>query len=138
MPSRADFSSINELWLFQGTKDQRTYKAEFVGIKTREELVRDYGYPAKGKVHGDKYLLFKTEFKYIHKLDVPEDAERVIVRTKDFATSPKVRKQLKAYLESSDRNDPDLAKLVDNGSFERFSRDDLLPAAQALADRLPV
>jgi hypothetical protein len=30
--------------------------------------------------------------------------------TKDFATAPKVRKQLKAYLESPDRNDPDLAK----------------------------
>ena len=104
------FSSINELWLFQGTKDQRTYKAEFVGIKTREELIRDYGYPAKGKAHGERYLLFKTEFKYQHKLDNPLDCERVIVRTADFAKrSPKIAKQLKAYLESSDRNDPDLA-----------------------------
>ena len=103
-------AKINELWLFRGTSAQRNYRAEFVGIKTREELIRDYGYPAKGKAHGDKYLLFKTEFKYIHKLDVPEEAARVIVRTKDFATSPKVRKQLKAYLESPDRHDPDLAK----------------------------
>ena len=109
-PLPADMSKVNELWLFKGTKDEKRYRAEFVGIKTREELIRDYGYPAKGKAHGDKYLLFKTEFKYIHKLDVPEDAERVIVRTKDFATSPKVRKQLKAYLESPDRHDPDLAK----------------------------
>ena len=104
------FSKINELWLFKGTKEQRNYKAEFVGIKTREELIRDYGYPAEGKAHGDRYLLFKTEFMYRHKGDIPEDAERVIVRASDFATAPKVRKQLKAYLESPDRNDPDLAK----------------------------
>ena len=106
----ADAAKITELWLFKGTKEQKNYKAEFVGVKTREELVRDYGYPAKGKAHGDKYLLFKTEFKYQHKGDVPEDAERVIIRTADFATAPKVRKQLKAYLESPDRHDPDLAK----------------------------
>ncbi len=103
-------AKITELWLFNGKKDQINYKAEFVGVKTRDELVRDYGYPAKGKAHGDRYLLFKTDFMYQHKGDVPEDAERVIVRTADFATAPKVRKQLKAYLESPDRNDPDLAK----------------------------
>ena len=105
-----DAAMITELWLFNGNKDQRTYKAEFVGIKTRAELIRDYGYPAKGRAHGEKYLLFKTDFKYIYKLDVPEDAERVIIRTADFATAPKVRKQLKAYLESPDRRDPGLAK----------------------------
>ena len=43
--SSADYSCINELWLFKGTRDERRYKAEFVGIKTREELIRDYGYP---------------------------------------------------------------------------------------------
>ena len=104
------FSKINELWLFKGTKNERRYKAEFVGVKTRQELIDGYGYPAKGKAHGEKYLLFKTEYKYRHKGDVPEEAERVIVRVKDFAASPKVRKQLKAYLESPDRADPDLAK----------------------------
>ncbi len=105
-----DFSHINELWLFNGTKDQKTFKAEFVGIKTRKELIRDYGYPAKGKAHGERYLLFKTEFMYQHKLTPPKEAERVVVRTADFARSPKVRSQLKAYLESPDRNNPDLAK----------------------------
>ncbi len=105
-----DASSITELWLFKGTEALKTYRADFVGIKTRQELVRDYGYPAKGKAHSDKYLLFKTEFKYQHKLDNPLDADRVIIRTADFTTSPKVRKQLKAYLESPDRKDPDLAK----------------------------
>lgn len=108
--AEADAASIAELWLFKGTKEQKTYKAEFVGVKTREELVRDYGYSAKGRAHGEKYLLFKTKLKYQHKLTPPEDAARVIVRTADFATAPKVRKQLKAYLESPDRADPDLAK----------------------------
>ena len=107
----ADAAKITELWLFKGTKEERRYKAEFVGVKTREELIRDYGYPAKGKAHGEKYLLFKTLYKYRHKADIPEDAERVIIRAADFAKrSPKVAKQLKAYLESPDRNDPDLAK----------------------------
>lgn len=27
-----DFSQINELWLFKGTKEQKMYKAEFVGF----------------------------------------------------------------------------------------------------------
>lgn len=105
-----DAAKITELWLFNGTKEQRNYTAAFVGVKTRQELIDDYGYPAKGKAHGDKYLLFKTEFKYRHKGDIPDDAARVIVRTADFATAPKVRKQLKAYLESPDRHDPNLAK----------------------------
>ena len=104
------FQRINELWLFKGTKEERRYKAEFVGIKTRQELIDGYGYPAKGKAHGERYLLFKTQFMYRHKADVPEDAGHVVIRTKDFARSPKIRKQLKAYLESPDRNDPDLAK----------------------------
>ena len=108
--AEADAAKITELWLFKGTKEQRTYKAEFVGVKTRQELIDGYGYPAKGKAHGEKYLLFKTAFKYRHKNDIPEDAERVIIRAADFATAPKVRKQLKAYLESPDRNDLDLAK----------------------------
>ena len=109
--TNADAANITELWLFKGTKNERCYKAEFVGVKTRQELIDDYGYPAKGKAHGEKYLLFKTAFKYRHKADVPEDVERVIVRAADFARrSPNVAKQIKAYLESSYRNDPDLAK----------------------------
>lgn len=108
--SADDAAKITELWLFNGKKAQRTYKAEFVGVKTRQELIDGYGYPAKGKAHSEKYLLFKTELKYQHKLEIPGDCDKVIIRTADFATSPKVRKQLKAYLESPDRTDPDLAK----------------------------
>ena len=110
--SEVDAAKVNELWLFNGTKAQKNYKAVFVGIKTRKELVEQYGYPAKGKAHGDKYLLFKTEFKYRFLAMPPDEADCVIVRTADFTTSPKVRKQLKAYLDSSDRNDPDLAKML--------------------------
>ena len=108
--SSEDAARITELWLFKGKENQRNYKAKFVGIKTRQELMDDYGYSAKGTAYGDKCLLFKTEFKCQHKSDVPEDAGRVIIRTADFATAPKVRKQLKSYLESSDRKDPDLAR----------------------------
>ena len=108
-PLPADLSRINELWLFQGTSGQKKYKAEFVGVKTREELVRDYGYPARGKAHGERYLLFKTEFKYTFRSQPPEDAEQVIIRLSDFKTAKGYYKQLKAYLESPERNDPDLA-----------------------------
>ena len=59
--TESDAAKITELWLFKGTKDERRYKAEFVGVKTRQELIDGYGYPAKGKAHGEKYLLFKTE-----------------------------------------------------------------------------
>ncbi len=110
--SEADAAKVNELWLFKGTKAQKNYKAEFVGIKTRNELVEQYGYPVKGKAHGDKYLLFRTAFMYQFAVMPPEKTEHVIIRTADFATAPKVRKQLKEYLESPDRNDPDLAKLL--------------------------
>lgn len=108
--AESNAASITELWLFKGTKDEKRFKAEFVGIKTRQELVDGYGYPAKGKAHGEKYFLFKTEFRYRHKGEVPEDAGRVFIRPADFATAPKVRQQLKAYLESPDRHDPNLAK----------------------------
>lgn len=104
-----DAAKITELWLFNGTKERKDFGAEFVGIKTRQELVDGYGYPARGRAHGDRYLLFKTTLKYGNG-GVPDEAERVIIRTADFATAPKVRSQLKAYLESPDRADPVLAK----------------------------
>ncbi|MBQ7178341.1 MAG: DNA cytosine methyltransferase [Victivallales bacterium] len=108
----ADVAKINELWLFKGMVAQKTYNAEFVGIKTRTELINSYGYPARGKAHGDKYLLFRTTFKYLFNENLTNEAEKVIIRTADFTTSPVVRKQLKAYLESTDRNNPALAQLL--------------------------
>ena len=108
----ADVAKINELWLFKGMADQKTYKAEFVGIKTRAELKKHYGYPARGKAHGDRYLLFRTKFKYLFRASAMGTADKVIIRTADFATSPKVRKQLRAYLESADRNNPSFAQLL--------------------------
>ena len=32
--TEADAAKITELWLFKGTKDERRYKAEFVGVKS--------------------------------------------------------------------------------------------------------
>ena len=105
-------AKVNEIWLFKGTKEPKYFAAEFAGIKTREEL-KALGYPAKGKGHGDgTYLLFKIEKTYApasSSAALAAAVESVIVRTKDFARSPKVRKQLKAYLESTDRTDKELA-----------------------------
>ena len=111
----SDFAKINELWLFNGKKDQRNYKAQFVGVKTREELIRDYGYLAWERdglatkdtkagrdapiaprkrlpmPHGTHYALFRTELLYRHKLDMPGDADAVVIRTADFARrSPRI------------------------------------------------
>ena len=100
------YAKIDELWLFNGTKAQRTFVAEFVGVKTRQELVADYGYPAKGRGHGEKYLLFKTK----RRLQPSKTADGYFIRTKDFAgRSPKVAARLKAFLKSPDRTDPALA-----------------------------
>ena len=103
---------VDEIWLFNGTRDGRYFAAEFVGTFTRAELVRDFGYPAKGAAHGEKYLLYR-----IQPADAPAntpdalaaEVERVIVRAADFAKrSPKIARAIKAYLESPDRNDPGL------------------------------
>ena len=154
----ADFCQITELWLFQGTKEQKTFKAEFVGIKTREELIRDYGYPGDGvfnaetqrrreggaclsrphgdpglshaksaksakggarlsRPHGTRYALFKTTPLYRHGGDLPGEADRVIVRTADFAKrSPAIAKQLKANVRNFE-----LSEATRTLRFEEFS-----------------
>ena len=100
-----DAKRINELWLFKGACAQKTFSAKFVGIKTREELVSKYDYPATGKAHSNKYLLFKiTPIEYPRVFD-----KKVILRTKDFASSKKLQAQLKAYLESDERGMPAIA-----------------------------
>lgn len=103
------YAKINELWLFNGAKSQRTFAAEFVGVKTRKELVAEYKYPAKGSGHGDKYLLFKIK----RRLQPSKTADGYFVRTKDFSgRSPKIAAQLKAYLESPDRKNAALAAIL--------------------------
>ena len=100
------YAKIDELWLFNGTKAQKTLVAEFVGVKTRQGLVADYGYPAKGRGHGERYLLFKTR----RRLQPSKTADGYFIRTRDFAgRSPRVAAQLKAFLKSPDRTDPALA-----------------------------
>ena len=100
---------VNELWLFSGAKLPRYFAAECLGVKTREEL-KEYGYKPSGKGHGSgKYLLFKITKLYAPSRDF---AESVTIRTKDFAGQGATQKQLKAYLESPDRKDPLLAKML--------------------------
>lgn len=104
-----DAKFITELRLYSGKKKERIFKAKFVGIKTRDELVAEYGYKASGKGHGDRYLLFKrlseTKGKTV--------ADKMIVRTRDFAKrTPEVARQLKTFLDSPDRKNPLLAKYL--------------------------
>ena len=108
------FASIKELWLYADVKGTRhVFGAEFIGIKTREELVEEHGYPADGvfaaktakkgravaprppKTHGTHYYVFKTSFlDYGPRLDDPF----VIARTADFGgRSAKVKKAIEQF-----------------------------------------
>ena len=103
------FASIKELWLYADVKGTRhVFEAEFFGIKTREELISEYGYPdgnvlaAKngrarppGAPHGSRYYVFKTKYlDYGPRLDDPF----VIARTADFGgRSAKVKKAIEQF-----------------------------------------
>ena len=116
------FQSVKELWLYADTKGTRhVFEAKYVGIKTRDELVAEYGYPANGvfgrvdgraacphaaangalrttrptKSHGPRYYVFKTKFlEYGSRLDDPI----VIARTADFGgRSAKVKKAIEQF-----------------------------------------
>ncbi len=102
---------VNEIWLFKGARGGRFFAADFVGRFTRDELKSKFGYPAKGRGHGDSYLLYRISRTEIYN-PAKGLADAVIVRASDFATTPKVRKQIKAYLESPERKDPIAANLV--------------------------
>lgn len=103
--------SVNELWLFKGTTEPRYFETEFIGIKTRDELVNEYGYPAKGKPHGvGRYILFKLKGD-LYEPSV-EYAKSVIIRVKDFKTASSVQSKLKSYLKSPERNDQSTENLL--------------------------
>ena len=110
--SLEDARKINELWVFQNSMEPRCFDAEFIGVKTRAELVSEYAYPAKGKAHGDKYLLFKTRLRYMEIQSANSRFGKVILRLKDFVSAPKVRRQLKEYLESPERDNSDFSGLL--------------------------
>ena len=102
------FRRIREIWLFCGFRKQLTLSSEFIGFVSREELINKYGYRAGKTAHSPLYALFKTECKYVSDAT---DA-KVIVRTKDFGRTPAIQRRLKRFLESSNRNNPDLADLL--------------------------
>lgn len=108
------FASIKELWLYADVKGTRhVFEAEFIGIKTREELVDEYSYPANGVFnaetqrrrggragaprtpHGSRYYVFKAKhLDYGPRLDNPF----VIARTADFGgRSAKVKKAIEQF-----------------------------------------
>ena len=108
------FASIKELWLYADVKGTRhVFEAEFIGIKTREELVDEYSYPANGVFnaetqrrrggrvgaprtsHASRYYVFKTKYlEYGPRLDDPF----VIARTADFGgRSAKVKRAIEQF-----------------------------------------
>ena len=109
------FAAIKELWLYADVKGTRhVFEAEFIGIKTREELSSEYGYPdgnvlaaknaksaKNGRArtpaapHGSRYYVFKTtSLDYGSRLDDPF----VIARTADFGgRSAKVKKAIEQF-----------------------------------------
>ncbi len=108
------FASIKELWLYADVKGTRhAFEAEFIGIKTREELISEYGYPSgvlaaknaksakNGRArtptapHGSSYYVFKTKYlEYGTRLDDPF----VIARAADFGgRSAKVKKAIEQF-----------------------------------------
>ena len=108
------FASIKELWLYADVKGTRhVFEAEFIGIKTREELVEEYSYPASGAFnaetqrrrggrarppgapHGSRYYVFSAKhLDYGSRLDDPF----VIARTADFGgRSAKVKKAIEQF-----------------------------------------
>lgn len=107
--SLEDCKRITELWLYSGPGTETILQAEFIGVKTRDELL-EYDYPATKKPHSSRYLLFKVEPRFERS---EEEIEKVLVRTKDFAnSSPKIAKLLKDYLTSSERGEIEEAKLL--------------------------
>lgn len=99
---------IKELWLYKGKTERKVFSAEFLGVKSREELPE---YPAsKTKPHGDKYLLFKVSELYGPQL---ENA-KVLVRVSDFAKrTPKIAAAIKAFQEGGEAED--LFEVLPNG-----------------------
>ena len=109
------FAAIKELWLYADVKGTRhVFEAEFIGIKTREELISEYGYPdgnvlaaknaksaKNGRArtpaapHGSRYYVFNTKYlDYGPRLDNPF----VIARTADFGgRSAKVKKAIEQF-----------------------------------------
>lgn len=107
---KEDCSQIGELWLFRGTKSPKVFRAEFAGIKTREELVRDFGRSAAGQLQGARFLLFRTEPGAAGAPDC-SSVGKAFVRVEDFARNkPDIVPSLKAWLESEDRTDPSLGR----------------------------
>ena len=109
---------VNELWLFKGPKKGVYCRVEFVDQVSREELIHDYGYPAKGSGHSrdeysGQYLLFRRLGDLLEKPSPHAEIDKVHVRARDFARrTPAMAKQLKTFLESGSRKNPTLAKLV--------------------------
>jgi len=121
---------INELWLFQGAKMGRFFKAEFIGEFSRDALVKDFAYPAKGRPHGSSYLLFKIA-PTTPCDSAPGRLQKFIVRAKDFKTSSVTARRIKAFLESSNRNDSPAAQCVPN-IISRIPQEDLFVAESAI------
>ncbi len=101
---------VNELWLFQSVKKGRFFSAEYVGRFSRDELKERFGRPMRGRSRGPAYLLYRISPAAATR---PSSRliETAIVRTRDFAVhSMKIARELKHYLDSSDRKGGGVAR----------------------------
>lgn len=133
--SENGIANVRELWLFSGTESKRTFSARFIGVKTREELIAEYGYPAKGKAHGERYWLFETKETRNCGYEL---GTKVIVRAKDFAANLKLKRrisdlaqQIKEWLESDVRNGGEIADIIPE-ALAAVPKDDLIVCETAL------
>ena len=92
-----DCSQVRQIWLFRGKADMKSFAAEFLGTKTREELKSEFGYPGTGKAHGERYLLYRLGYP----VEADVNPAKVIVRLADFASSPNVLQKMKEGADAS-------------------------------------
>ena len=101
-------AQARQVWLFRGKAALKVFHAEFLGVKTREELKNEYGYQGRGKAHGTRYLLYKLG--YAEEADA--NPGKVIYRLKDFVTAPDVLRKLKQTFIETGHIDSEFRKLL--------------------------
>lgn len=93
-----EIEKINELWLFNGNKSKKFFSAVFIGVKTTNDLARDFGHKINDKPEVEKWLLFKIEEECSQRIN-KKNIRKVLVRLSDF-----VKRNIKKNLEKLELN----------------------------------